>query len=119
MRAAGISGCARPREAWENGRPFVKKQDAMSSRGRDLSSPEASGQAEPPLLPLIDDLPHFLTRKQAAYALGDNETATSIGRLIKRRLLRSIRVGGEDFVFTDSVRELRAVRALRGGCRPA
>jgi hypothetical protein len=91
----------------------------MTSRGRVISSPDASGEAEPPLPPFIDDLPYFLTRKQAAYALGGNETPASIARLIKRQLLRGIRVGGVDFVFTDSVRELRAVRALRGARRAA
>jgi hypothetical protein len=74
--------------------------------------PESSGEAEP-TQPLMDDLPYFMTLKQAAYVL-DGETPASISRLVKRSLLRGVRVGRTRFVLTDSVRELRAVRKARG-----
>jgi hypothetical protein len=68
---------------------------------------------EAPLPSFIDSLPYFLTVRQAAYALGGDETPTTIQRLIKRRLLRATRIGRAVYVLTDSVRELRAARLWR------
>lgn len=78
-----------------------------------LPNPQLSTAPETPLPPFIDSLPYFLTVRQAAYALGSDETAETIGRLVKRRLLRATRVGRNVYIFTESVRELRAARHLR------
>jgi hypothetical protein len=71
----------------------------------------AAGEA--PLPSFIDSLPYFLTVRQAAYALGGDETPKTVQTLIKRRLLRATRIGGAVYIFTDGVRELRAARLRR------
>lgn len=65
------------------------------------------------LVPFVDDLLHFLTVKQAAYTLGGNETRESVGRIIRRRLLRATRLGRAAFKFMVSVCEGRFAPWLR------